>query len=253
MQGSTLKFFAIEAKSSGDPRAPYDAKYPIYEAWENFKNERNSELPEGVNKAFQTAPDYLWCWMMTERAFLRGAIQGIIISITFAFVVLLFATFNLIVGVISILSIGFIVTSVISVMIFAGWELGVSESVAVVILIGFSVDYVVHLASHYVHSPHHKRKDRMHESLAEMGVSIFSGAVTTFGAGIFLFGAVIIIFTKFAVLIVSTILFSLVYAMLFFSSVMFSIGPEGETGSLKRVFRMCGICKGRGKKGVSSD
>jgi len=33
-----------------------------------------------------------------------------------------------------------------------GWELGVSESISVVVLIGLSVDYVVHLASDYTHS-----------------------------------------------------------------------------------------------------
>lgn len=33
-----------------------------------------------------------------------------------------------------------------------GWELGVAESIAIVILIGMSVDYVVHLANHYVES-----------------------------------------------------------------------------------------------------
>jgi len=33
-----------------------------------------------------------------------------------------------------------------------GWQLGVSESISVVILIGFSVDYVIHLSADYMHS-----------------------------------------------------------------------------------------------------
>jgi len=45
-------------------------------------------------------------------------------------------------------------------MVFLGWELGVAESMGIVILIGFSVDYVVHLSSHYSHSPHPKRAER---------------------------------------------------------------------------------------------
>lgn len=52
----------------------------------------------------------------------------------------------------SITSIIGIVISVISVMWMNGWEFGVAESITVVILIGFSVDYVVHLANHYVES-----------------------------------------------------------------------------------------------------
>lgn len=37
-------------------------------------------------------------------------------------------------------------------MEISGWSLGITESIAVVILIGMSVDYVVHLANHYVES-----------------------------------------------------------------------------------------------------
>jgi len=181
----------------------------------------------------------MWCWMMAERAFLDNAVQGIIISITFAFFVLLFATFNVIQAVFSIICISLIVTSVISIMVFCGWELGVSESVAVVILIGFSVDYVVHLASHYIRSAHSNRYDRVQEALQEIGISIFSGAVTTFGAGIFLFFATIIVFYKFAIMIVSTITFSLIYSMLFFAAIMHVCGPQGHTGSLSCVFRIC--------------
>ena len=34
-------------------------------------------------------------------------------------------------------------------MVLNGWEMGVSESIGVVLLIGLSVDYVFHLASHF--------------------------------------------------------------------------------------------------------
>lgn len=120
--------------------------------------------------------------------------QGIALSGAFAFVFVMLATMNWIQSILTILCVAFIVTSVITVMVFAGWELGVSESVAVVILIGFSVDYVVHLSKHYQESSFTGRYDRIRESLKEMGISIVSGAITTFGSGIFLFGAKIIVF-----------------------------------------------------------
>lgn len=127
--------------------------------------------------------------MMSERAFLQNALQGIALSGAFAFVFVMLATMNWIQALITIMCVAFIVTSVIAVMVFAGWELGVSESVAVVILIGFSVDYVVHISKHYQESAFTGRYDRIRESLKEMGISIVSGAITTFGSGIFLFGA----------------------------------------------------------------
>jgi predicted RND superfamily exporter protein len=45
-----------------------------------------------------------------------------------------------------------VILSVVSIIVLKGWDLGVSESVAVVILIGLSVDYVIHLSTDYIHS-----------------------------------------------------------------------------------------------------
>jgi len=65
--------------------------------------------------------------------------------------------------------------------------MGVSESISVVMLIGFSVDYIIHLSADYVHSPYKSRHDKMKQAYGEMGISILSGAITTFGAGCFCF------------------------------------------------------------------
>ena len=55
---------------------------------------------------------------------------------------------------ISVFCVGIVVLSLLAVMKILGWEIGVSESIAMVIIIGFSVDYVVHLSSEYMHSVH---------------------------------------------------------------------------------------------------
>lgn len=75
----------------------------------------------------------------------------------FAFVVLVLTSHNLIISFYSVLCIGGIVISVVAIIEIVGWELGVSESVAIVILIGLSVDYVVHLANHYVECVYNDR------------------------------------------------------------------------------------------------
>jgi predicted RND superfamily exporter protein len=101
-----------------------------------------------------------------------------------------------------------------------------------VILIGFSVDYVVHLSVDYMHSAHPTRSEKMKQALSEMGVSILSGSITTFGSGVFLFGGKIIIFNKFAILVTCTISFSFLVAMLLFSAFMHIMGPENGFGDL---------------------
>lgn len=109
-----------------------------------------------------------------------------------------------------------------------GWKLGTAESISVVILIGFSVDYVIHLSTDYMHSSLQSRHSKMQQAYTEMGVSITSGAITTFGSGIFLYGGILIIFNKFAVLITATITISYTVAMLFFGAMCHCFGPESS-------------------------
>ena len=116
------------------------------------------------------------------------------IATVFAFLVLVLATHNVIQALIALLCVAVIIISVLAIMKFKDWEIGISESIAMVILIGFSVDYCVHLSADYMHSAHPKRGDKMKQAYKEMGVSILSGAITTSGSGLFLFGGQIIVF-----------------------------------------------------------
>ena len=129
-------------------------------------------------------------------------------------------------------------------MVLNDWQLGVSESIAMVIIIGFSVDYVVHLAAHYVHTPTKVRYDRSTDSISAMGVSIFSGAMTTLGSGVFLFGGKIIFFQKFALIITTTVIFSLTYALIYFLAFMHAFGPENTQGNIPSIWHRCtGKCR----------
>lgn len=59
---------------------------------------------------------------------------------------------NIIISLFSVISIIGVNISVVTIMVLMGWQLGVGESLALVIIIGLSVDYIVHLANHYVES-----------------------------------------------------------------------------------------------------
>jgi len=96
--------------------------------------------------------------------------------------------------------------------------MGISESIALVLLIGLSVDYVVHLAAHFVNSKQPSVLTKLKESYKEIAISITSAAITTFGCGLFLFGGKNLVFKKFAILICSTIAFSFTVSMCLFGS-----------------------------------
>lgn len=157
--------------------------------------------------------------------------QGLQISIGFALIALLLVTQNVIMAVYASLTIGLIVVNVLAMIPYMGWQLGSSESVGVVVCVGFAVDYVVHLASHYVHSTYYSKHDKTKEFLREMGVSIISGSATTILATAVLFLCVIITFYKFAIFVISTVLFAIFYSLFFFSSLCDLIGPNGQNGN----------------------
>mmetsp|Transcript_18887 Transcript_18887/g.21142 ORF Transcript_18887/g.21142 Transcript_18887/m.21142 type:complete len:303 (-) Transcript_18887:312-1220(-) len=197
---NTLKFTRIQATAVAQPFQGYEKTSPIYDKWEDLLKSYNKGAPVGINNAFETARFY-WAYLATEKEFVNGAISGTLISMLFAFIILLISTLNIIMAIFATVSISCIVVSVIALMEILGWTLGTIESIAIVILIGFSVDYAVHLANHYVESVFEDRYRRMQDALSGIGISIISGAITTVGSGIFLFLATVVFFTKFAVLI----------------------------------------------------
>lgn len=101
-----------------------------------------------------------------------------------------------------------------------GWEMGISESIAIVLLIGLSVDYVVHLSAHIVISNKKSTDEKLIESYRDIAISVTSGAITTFCCGLFLLGGKNLIFKKFAILITSTIGLSYLVSMVLFGALV---------------------------------
>lgn len=155
----------------------------------------------------------------------------------FAFIVLLIATKNVILALLSVFCVSVVIVSVLAIIVLKGWELGLSESIAMVILIGLSVDYVIHLASDYKHSAHESRYDKMKQAYSEMGVSIMSGTITTLGCGSALFGGQMVTFQKFAVIISSTISISFICSMLLFGAFCHVLGPQGGFGNVDKCIK----------------
>jgi hypothetical protein len=148
-----LVFMKISAKAAGGMYDPHSLKNPIKELWDDQVEKFNNISSPGINRVKQTA-GLDWCLMMTEIKFVETMYQGLTISIVFAFLALLCATSNIIMAFYASLTIGMIIINVMAIIPYMGWQTGSSESVGVVICVGFAVDYVVHLASHYTHSKH---------------------------------------------------------------------------------------------------
>lgn len=113
-------------------------------------------------------------------------------------------------------------------------------------VVGLTVDYVVHLAEGYTLSLHLDRLSRVRDMLDEMAISVFFGACTTLGATIFMLPSELAFFLQFAIFMFVTIGFSLVFSMGMFVTIMGLIGPQGDTGNLLVLLsRLRDRCKSR--------
>ena len=190
--------------SNGDAHAAFDLL-------EDFVKERRSKAPVGLRSLFQSdtlVPALGWTWMDVEDALVQNLMLGFAICFPVAFVVLVLATGNIIVAFYAIMSIALIVASVLgAARLYAGWSLGVAESIAGVIVIGFSVDYTVHLGHIYkeavMYVPDTKEQKTQH-ALVVMGTTVIGGGLTTLSAGLILYCCTLTFFTKMASLLVRT-------------------------------------------------
>lgn len=91
-------------------------KEPEYDKFEAFVVQKRGEAPEGLKFIDQVAP-LAWAWMPSEKAFVRSALQGMGISIAFAFVILIFATQNIFLAILSILCVIIVILSVVTIMV----------------------------------------------------------------------------------------------------------------------------------------
>ena len=117
-------------------------------------------------------------------------------------------------------------------------------------VVGLSVDYVVHLAEAYISSESPRRSDRVHHMLESIGLSVISGAITTIGAATFMLFAKIQFLFQFGIFIISTVGISLLFSLLGFTTFLSLCGPQGDTGCLKALAQSCKkICLKRDKSG----
>merc|ERR1712113_255575 len=186
-----------------------------------------------------------WKWMQLAMAdaFVRSAWNGMALAIPLSFVVLLISTQNWIVSIFALLDIIGVIACELCTIQIAGWKLGIIESLSVIILIGFSIDYVVHVANAYLESKGDSRMERMSFALLTMGVSVLAGAISTALSGFLLLFPAFLLFYKMGVIIMTVVLYALLWALVFFTSIMLLIGPEGKQGDLNQYLLYC-PCKG---------
>jgi len=238
--GGELKFVQVIARMTLETLRSTAVRLDVHEQLVRWMDEQRAKAPRSVGTLSQNGR-YDWVFMELESQLVKGLYQGFIICFPTAFLVLLFATQNLYVALYAIVTIFFVVMSVLGwCWSVEGWSLGVAESIAGVIVIGLAVDYAIHMGHMYLEAGHVgyvKRLDRWKEGLKSMGVTVFAGALTTFVAGIAMRFCQMTFFQQMSILISITVMYSISFTIFFFMSLLRLVGPEGHSGDITIMYQ----------------
>jgi hypothetical protein len=239
-----LKFVRIAFGSSMKLLDGVLTKQPVYALVKKICTDFNDGAPKALQTAFPQAPLFGFGWMTTQQGFVDGLLNGLAICFPIAFAVLWAATGNIVLAIYATVCIAGVVTSVLGFCkVGMGWDLGVAESVAGIIVIGFSVDYIVHMAHMYVEAAEvvgaQTRVGRFKYAAEKMGQTIVGGAITTAGSGAMMFACQMVFFFKMGTLVAMTITFSVLFSLGLFMSLCVLIGPEGHFGDTMYHAKRC--------------
>jgi hypothetical protein len=245
-----MKIFAVEFGAGIAWTAPTDDLKKVWQKWEDYVKTSLATAPTGLANGFQTSA--AWAWMDTVKQMQNGAYIAAATTLGIAFVTMMISTQNVIVTLYAILSILTILVTTIAGIVSMGWTLGFLEGICIVILIGLSVDYVVHIGHAYAHAARHEgatRRECARAALGVMGFPVLSAAFTTLCAALALLQATIEFFTKFGTIVVLSSIFSSIVAVVLFIALLAAVGPTDGWGDVKRL---CGRKNPLGKsKSVS--
>lgn len=224
-------YFGANFRLTANPLFPASLKEPLEDILTSLTAEYNTNAPSTAKNCRFASEEFVQ--NAIEQDLFQTTVRGLVITMPIVFVVLLFATQNYLMAIFASTSIAMIVFVVLGIVFtILGWELGITESIVSIMIVGLSVDYTVHLGHMYTHAGTEEglntRQERFEYSVLTMGMTVLAGAATTLGAGLFLFGTQITFFFKMAILLTLTVTFSVAYSFFMMLGLASWIGPEDD-------------------------
>jgi len=233
--GGQLKFAVVRIRSSLPKRQAFATGSPVRDLVARFAQGRRGASPDSL-KSLKFVADRRFANYDLGAELINGFFSGCAIALPTSFLVLVASTRNIIIAFYAVVSVASIVLCVLGFCKSAqDWDLGIGEAISGVIVIGYSVDYVLHLAHMYCEAGehgHHTKGERAEFAIRNIGSTVFAGAITTAGSGSVMFVCFFTFFQKMALLITVTIMYSFLFSLGFFMSLVWLAGPEGNCRSL---------------------
>lgn len=236
----TVLWCSVSLRSAIVPAtASASVLYTFQQSWTNFMAVKDTLAPVGASNGFATSSDFVW--VLNMKALVKQAGWGTFGAVLVAFAVLLLVTWNVIVSLYAILSVGMVVMLVVGFFAIAGWDLGIMEFVSLTIVVGISIGFTVHISMAYLmYARHSMLKDKprvaiVQYAMAELGSPLIGGAITTATSVIMLFFCKITLFSHFGKFLFVNTIASLATAFFLLVAILLVIGPRGDFGSIQGI------------------
>ncbi|XP_012567028.2 protein dispatched homolog 1 isoform X1 [Hydra vulgaris] len=168
-----------------------------------------------------------------QKSLFEGTKQSLGISVGVAFIVILFTTWNILLSIYSIITIAFILSVTIGVLVLCGWHLNIMESIIFSVAAGLSADFTLHYSIAYLASSIKDNKvERTLNSLKNIGPAVLMGAITTFIAGLVMVMSSVLVYVQMAHFLMLIMFTSWAYSTFFLLPLLMIMGPLGNTGQL---------------------
>merc|ERR1711920_552047 len=192
----------------------------------------------GAYGAYHTSA--LWPFMVMQETLMRSVVQSIGTCLILAWIILCLATTNWIMASLSLLCIIAILIVFAGCLPIFGFSFGIFESVGLIVVLGLSVDYTVHIAHSYnearivgsCEGTASERAQRASHAMTEMGISVLSGAITTLLASLFLLPSKFMFYHVFGIFMLTTVVVSSLISLTLLPALLMLFGPAGSAGDL---------------------
>ncbi|CAE7524976.1 Disp1 [Symbiodinium natans] len=207
----------------------------LMQSWDKVIDEVNKDAPADVGEAWHTSQ--LWIRAEAESAIVSSTVVTMIVSVACGLAgALIFTHLDILLSLMVVVAVaGVTICLAWFMIIFMGWPVGVLEVLGLIVFVGYSITYSLHIAHKYQqHSVEleeetlaERRRHAVILALQSMASSVLGSAVTTLGSSFFLFFCQLVIFVKLATVLFAVTFFACLFAILALPSALLCIGPIG--------------------------
>jgi len=229
--------FRVDISRQAQPSQIFKYK----DKWDNYLTNYNNHASRFARGAWHTSS--LWVRAEAQDQLISSTIATLVLVLVLAFLGMLIFTRDFTLS-------GFVVLATISVVIeltfmmavVLRWKIGPIETVALIVFIGYTVTYSLHITHRYGcakldgdMTDQLSRRERTLSALGSIGAAALGSAVTTVGASIFLLFCTLTIFGKLGGVVILVTILSIMTALGPLPAALVMAGPVRSGHALTRA------------------